>query len=166
MENELAEFCERNAHASLWINDTKVAGNLGSFIAISKYQIEIEYQKYLIEIDNELGNYNLGVIRMDLQGQHLPYFKISTRNHFVNLLTRKNEMLKISAHDSIFKSKIEQAIKESKLEEIAQKSSFEPEITLKLIEDRPYLETNYSLQFDDKIGGLQAIVDFYKWMAP
>lgn len=162
MDIELSKFCEQNAPASLWINDTKVTGHIGSFIGISKYQIELEHKNYLIEIDNELGNQNLGSVRMDLQGQHIPSFKISTRNHFLNLLTLKKEMLKISTNDSVFKSKIEQAIKHSKLEEIAQKNSFEPEISLKFMNSKPYLETNYSLQFEDKIGGLQAIVDFYK----
>jgi hypothetical protein len=164
MDKELSKFCEQNAPAALWINDTKVAGHIGSFIAISKYRIELEHKNYLIEIDNELGNHNLGSVRMDLHGQHIPSFKISTRNHFLNLLTRKKEMLKISTNDYVFKSKIEQAIQESKLEEIAQKNSFEPEISLKSMNGQPYLETIYSLQFEDKIGGLQAIVDFYKLM--
>lgn len=141
--------------------DKKVKGHLGSFLPITHYYIHYTYKGYLIEAKNELGNFNLGTVTVDLKQNDLPDFKITATDQFTNLFLRRKNILKVQCKDSIYKSKLIEYSIASELEKIAKENSFEPTIYPKHNIGQQLMITSYSLQLEDKIGALKAIFNFY-----
>lgn len=162
MIEQYKALAESLADAEFRFEDKKVKGHLGSFLPITHYYINLNYKGYSIEAKNELGNFNMGTVSVDLKHHEIPDFKINATDHFTNLFLRRKNILKVKSNDSIFKEKLIEFSIESNLEKIAKENSFEPSIYPKHEIGKQLIITDYSLQLDDKIGALEAIINFYK----
>ena len=72
------------------ILDTKYDQGDGTFMYASNYRIQYEYKGNLVEIDNDLGNYDLGTLvsYVSSQPERLA-FKITARSIISQLFNRK-----------------------------------------------------------------------------
>lgn len=61
-----------------------------------------------------------------------------------------------------FKLFLHYATESSNLEKIAKENTFEPKITSVKEKNIQFIKTQYSLQFEDKLGGLKALIEFHK----
>ena len=142
--------------------DVKYTALGGSYMVVSTYHIEFNYKDYLITSSQELGNSNMGKISVCLNHKIVPEFTIETIDHFTNLFLRRKNLLKIKCKREGFKRILYDAAESSKLNEIINKNSLEPKIYFERKGNIHYIKTDYSLQFEDKIGGLRALLNFYK----
>lgn len=165
MEKQYQKLAESFERSTFDFMDKKVVGNtnhVNSIIHISVYNLNIEYKNTNIEIRNELGNHNLGKINCILPSNKIPPFKITTNNHFYNLFFKKKTLFKVRCENENFKSNLEQFLVNSGMNEIAKESSFQPTIQLIYKDKQAFLQTDYHLEFDDKIGALHALIYFYQ----
>lgn len=161
MEEQLAILCEKHK-AELLSKDFKVSSLLGSFLPISQYTIEVKHKDYVIKIENELGNHNLGKVVLCLNQHSIPDFKITAIEHFFNLFLRRKNLLQINCKLLDFKQKLEDIVEQSNLNKIANTNSFEPTIRTYKEKNIQFIKTDYSLQFEDKIGAIDALIHFHK----
>ena len=162
MLEELKLLYGNTENTDFYFEDKKVAGLSGSYISITTYFINIKHKNFLIRIVNELGNYNMGTVEVNLNQNYIPDFEITTRNHFINLFLRHKSMLKIKCDTSNYKQMLIEIASEARLEKITKENSFEPKIYTIKDKNSQYIKTEYSLQFEDKIGAIEALIDFYK----
>ena len=142
--------------------DVKYMGNGGSYMIVSTYYIYVPYKNYMIETISELGNSNMGKISVCVNHNVIPNFKIDTIDHFTNLFLRRKNLLKVKCTTDSFKKILLEAAEFSNLNDVIRKNSLEPKIYNERNENLHYIKTDYSLQFEDKIGGLRALINFYK----
>lgn len=161
LEENIKSLC-LEFDADLKIEEKKVSGRLGSFIPISTYFINKEYRGYSIEIKMELGNHNLCEMNLRMNQNYIPDFEITSIDHFMNLFLRKKNILSIKTKDRNYKEFLLQATIQSNLENIAKQNSFEPKIFSIKEKNIQFVKAVYSLQLDDKVGALRAMLEFYK----
>ena len=163
LEKRIQELAEEFG-ADLSFNNSKIwsGGIIGTSVPMTKFNLKVPYKNHEIEIVNELGNYNLGHITLNLNQRYIPDFEITAIEHIFNLFLRRKDLLKIKCKDASFKARIEQLSTETGLQDIARNNSFEPKIKAFKDKNLQFLHTDYSLQFDDKVGGLRALILFYQ----
>ena len=142
--------------------DIKYTGLGSTYMLVSTYDVEFYYKGYHIISSQELGNSNMGRIIVCLNNKIVPDFTIETIDHFTNLFLRSKSLLKIKCKRESFKKILFDAAVSSRLNEIINKNSLEPKIYTENKGNMHYIKTDYSLQFEDKIGGLRALLNFYK----
>ncbi|MDH1883781.1 MULTISPECIES: hypothetical protein [Empedobacter] len=161
-ESQLKLFTQSYDDAIFYNNDAKVDGTIGAKLHLSYYYIDIPYKNCLIYVEQELGNHNLGKIRVTLDKISLPIFTITNINHLVNLFLRKKQILKVDCSNESFKHYLQNLLIETNLEKIAKDNLFEPKISSKIEGENLVIETIYHLEFEEKIEALKALIEFYK----
>ena len=162
MINEKLEDLAKKLEAELSHEDIKVSGVVGSYVRISIYRLKIHYKGYELQVKFELGNHNMCEIKTVLDQKYIPDFEITSRNHFINLFLRKKNMLIVKSDDSNYKEFLLQSTFKSGLDSIAKENSFEPKIYAIKEKNIQHLNSEYSLQFEDKVGALESTINFYK----
>jgi len=160
MKQEYQSLAASIENTTFAYQDYKVKDDCGTILPISHYYLTTTYKDLIITIENELGNHSLGKVQLDIKGYQLPDFKITTRNHFINLFSRKKEMLKIECRNPSFRHFLYSIVNSSGLEKTAKKHSFQP--TISLSKNRLCIQTIYHLQFEDKTAAVKALIDFHK----
>ncbi|WCM40952.1 hypothetical protein MG290_08245 [Flavobacterium sp. CBA20B-1] len=162
MQNEYKALADSYKNALFSFTDYKVGGIGGSKLPISEYIIEVTYKNMTIKMRNELGNYNLGTVDLILSNCNFHSFEITSRNHFMSLFSRKKEMLKISCNNLSFRNTLQETVINCGLEKIAKQNAFEPHIVSSYKDGKWKVASKYHLEFEDKIGAANALIDFYK----
>ena len=132
------------------------------FITIGKFVLTIPYKKHLIRIENEYGSSNPGRLEMKIEKGFVPEFEITSQSHLKNIFLIKKRRFVINCSDLPYKLLIEESLINSGMEAIARENLFEPYIRTEKKENSQYIITEYHLQLKDKIGGLKAMIQFYK----
>lgn len=153
---------EEFVESEFYYKDNQVAGSIGSYISITTYFLNIKYKGFLIEATNELGNFNLGKISISLNNNSIPEFKITAIDHFTNLFLRRKKLLKVKCKNKFFLNALNEFTIHSNLEKITKENSFEPNIFSLNERGNYHVKTVYSLQLEDKMGALRALICFYK----
>lgn len=163
MINEYKLVADSYECAELQHKETKVkVSGTDMYMTVSKFVLTIPYKNHIIRIENEYGASNPGKLEMKLKKGFLPNFEVRSQSHLKNIFLIKKKRFVIDCSNLQYKLLIEEWIANSGMETIAKENLFEPHIRLEKREGSQSIVTEYHLQLKDKIGGLKAMVQFYK----
>lgn len=163
MESQFQTLINSYENAKLHHEESKVKMlGTGVSITISIFRIEVPFKNHLIKIKNEFGTINSATVEMKIEQGIIPEFIIESRNHLQNLFSLKKKRFTVKCDDLQYKSMIEEAILSSGMDKIAKENLFEPIIKVENNSGVQSINTRYHLQFNDKINGIKALIDFYK----
>ncbi len=138
-----------------WIN--------GVVYLVSAHYITTEYKNHTIFLEYELGKYNMGYVKMELERDHIMIpFQFKKVSHLRRLFNSKMNSLQVVCKNKIFKKEIERLLIESHLEQIARDTLFEPQIEIQQKKGGYEMITKFYLGFDDKEHSIIPMIDFYK----
>lgn len=149
------ENCKTNV-----VHEKFAAG--GSRVPVSLYELLHEYKGHTIELVYELGNHNLARVEVNLGAVRLPFFLITNKSHFSRLFSSKGNILKVECKHPQFKKYLEEILISTGLEQIARDNLFEPRIETKTEKNEVKIIAGFYLGFEDKIGTILPLLDFYK----
>lgn len=163
MINEYVLLAESYKGAELHHDESKIkVYGTGVFITVSKFVLTIPYKNHLIRIENEYGTSQLGKLEMRIEKGFIPEFEVKSQSHLKNIFLIKKRRFLINCSDLQYKRLIEEWIVNSGMEAIAKENLFEPHVRLEKVKGAQYMITEYHLQLEDKMGGLKAMIQFYK----
>ena len=147
------------------VNDQSGIGADGSQWSASNYRIQYQYKGNVVEIENDLGSYDLGtlVCYVSRQPDRLA-FKITARSIVSQLFNRKKSPLIIAAEDRSLIQFMKQSTAFKQLCEWAKKERFQPIIIGENHEGRFRIRCRYDLAFNNKEYVLAPLSDFMKVM--
>ena len=132
-------------------------------VQIKSLALNIPYKGTAIEVIYKLSNDQVGVLSTKLEkGVALPEFQITNRSHFLRLLNKRLNILKVECGDNGFKTFLTKQLWDLKLEELARNVQFEPAIKGSIKSGYYELETTYHLAFPDKKTVLPMMIALYK----
>ena len=149
--------------ALLQFNEDKINCSLsGVSHSISNVWITVPYKNHQIHIDNEYGISNSALVEMEIENGFIPAFTIDSRSHFQNLFSFKKKRFIVKCDNLQYKKILEGALITSGMDQISKDNLFEPTIKVENKNGVQFINTAHHLQFNDKIGGVKALIDFYK----
>ena len=143
--------------------DSKVPGQLGAFVHITKHDLKINHNDCIIEMNYDFGNSNTANFKINLQPYKIiPDFKLTTIDHFMKLILFKKQNWIIKCDDSTLNNAIQKLLHEHKLIDWIKKTAFEPEIKGIMIEKKYTIDTFFSLNYEGKTKSIKTILEFHK----
>lgn len=132
---------------------------------IKTLSVNILYRKHLIKVEYNVSIGQSGLIIVDFEnGEQLPEFDIKNRSHFLRLVKKKLDILKVEGEDVQFNDSLSKKIKELGLEELARNNQFEPNIVARKIDNKIQVHSTYHLAFEEKKEVLEPMIALYKWL--
>ena len=132
---------------------------------IKTLSVNILYRKHLIKVEYNVSIGQSGLIKVDFEdGEHLPEFEIKNRSHYLRLLNKNLDILKVDSKDSHFNDKLIKKLHEVGLEELARNNQFEPIIKAHKIDNKIQAHSTYHLAFEEKKEALEPMIALYKWL--
>ena len=161
-EIELKRICEQN-NGDFESIDFKVAGEIGSFIHISKYKLKMMYRNFTISILYDFGNSDIAKFQMQsISNDNSPEFKIDTIDHFTKLVLLKKRNWKVIASDHKLKQNIEILMRRFKLNDLLENTAFEIKTVGKQNKDNYTIDTVFSLKYEQHTESAESIINFHK----
>jgi hypothetical protein len=166
MEDIFADIAKEENGNFIQTDITSRNGLMGNSFPQSDYDLEIDYNGHQILIHNTLGPSSVGSVEMMVSSQVGQIdFKLTTKNHFAALFSRKKEMIKISCKNLDFKEFLLGLKELDDLHHIIQEVAFEPVLTCIPEIDGIVIRTEYHLAFEERREVLRPLIAFYKALA-
>ena len=129
----------------------------------TKHYLEIVYKGHVIQINYELGNFNLGKIECELdKGTKIPDFEIIINSYFKRILNKRIQRFKVKSKNVVFNSFLQEKLASSGIEQIGRDSLFEPQMFIEKEGQRSKLVTKFHLEFAIKHKVIKPMIRLYK----